>query len=68
MEPSVTAINQELQSRLDAALERHHKAREQAAAAMQRGDRRKAAELVDEANRSYETVRNLMRQQHVPRC
>lgn len=64
----MTGIDKELQGRIKAALERHHKARVDAAAAMQRGDRRKAAELVDEANRSYETVRNLMRQQHVPRC
>lgn len=63
----MTAINQELQGRIKAALGRHRQARAAAAAAMQRGDRQKAVELVDEANRSYETVRNLMRQQNIPR-
>lgn len=63
----MTAIDKELQGRIRAALARHQQAKAEAAAAMQRGDRKRAAELVDEANRSYETVRNLMRQQNIPR-
>lgn len=64
----MTAINQELQGRIKAALERWHQAKGAAEAAERTGDTAAARHWQAEARRRRESVINYMRQQNIPRC